>query len=170
MIYLRKRIDNQSAFFWTMIERVNTESITIWQRIHTGQITRSNTNSWYAIHKQNTRPKVAIESISFGFFRIDAIKITTYPTRPNKGVEIPKVLETGPVITASQLIDAFILHGLKAGCAICCQSRYTASNTPNIASHFTYLKIDSFFITKKLYTHNHGLSNFTIYVLVLWWS
>lgn len=75
------------------------------------------------MYKQKAKPKAAIPKINFEFFLKAAIRIIMYPVKPIKGVGIPKVLATGPEITASQFIVALILHGLKAGLNICCQRR-----------------------------------------------
>jgi hypothetical protein len=65
----------------------------------------------YAIEMQNIKPKIAKPNISLVFLTIAEISIKTYPINPIKGVGIPYVFETAPLIIASQLTVLFKLHG-----------------------------------------------------------
>jgi hypothetical protein len=95
--------------------RAKTVDIIIWHAIHTGHITLSSNNSLYAIQRQKINPNAAMAKTIFLNLKIAETKMTIYPTRPIKGVGIPKVLATPPVIIASQFIVALIEHGLNAG-------------------------------------------------------
>lgn len=58
--------------------------------------------------KQKTMPKEDMASKSFGFLKIAEKKITIYPINPIKETGIPKSVDKGPLVTASQFITALI--------------------------------------------------------------
>lgn len=53
-------------------------------------------------------PKEDMASKSFGFLKIAEKRITIYPINPIKETGIPKSVDKGPLVTASQFITALI--------------------------------------------------------------
>ncbi|OGC64126.1 hypothetical protein A2425_00070 [candidate division WWE3 bacterium RIFOXYC1_FULL_42_17] len=92
------------------------------------------------IRKQNKVPKIATPSINFFLPRKAATKITIYPISPYRDVGIPKVLDTSPLITASQFIVSLIVHKLYTGWVIKLTYKYKASPIPIAASIFAVNK------------------------------